>query len=210
MSNIDKSKNMFGFKTRGIENLYINEDILKTQELQFKLVGEDTDKYYLIPGSINILISTPKDRYSPTVIQKIDNVDGVINDYRICLKEIEGNKYKVYCQIGENTTEDIKFNKYEFDMEFSMDNKCMGIFAVNSNSIFNTVTIDVLYSAYIEDEIGMKIDTTLDKEPIYFCDGTKDRLIITEDMIVRGNTNFNNDEITINDKRIITEDNLKG
>lgn len=197
---------MSGFKTRDFYNIYRNYAYDKNNDYQFIVVGEDVDKYYSLVFDGISLISTPKTSFKPTKIQQFE-ISGSYSDHTVYLKDIGNNKYKVCLELGDYT-KDVTQKLYEFDMEFDNSWKCLGLMNRDNNYQFRW--LEVLQSSVKESDIGMKIDTALDREPIYFCDGTKDRLILTEDMIVRGNTNFDNDEITINDKRIITEDNLKG
>lgn len=204
---IDKrTSTMTGFKTRDFDNLYINGVYNPNKDFELVLVGEDENKYYFISANAATLYSTNKSKFAPTILEDFDIS---YTDFVVSFKDLDNDKYKVVIELGDNISSDIVQKNYIFDLELPRSGKILGLINREDNMSFPGM-LEALQSSVKEEDLGMKIDTTLDKEPIYFCDGTKDRLILTEDMIVRGNINFDNDEITINDKRIITEDNLKG
>lgn len=201
--------NLYGFKI-DLPNLYIHYEYGLYQRINGIIVGEtDTEYIVLRRGRLDIF-ATPKDNFA--INREIEglSIPSNISDYFVYLEDV-GEEYTINIEIGNSY--DYKNiggqRKFTFNTRFPKSNKALGILNIMENNNYDELVLPIHYIVK-EDEIGMKIDTTLDKEPIYFCDGTKDRLILTEDMIVRGNTNFDNDEITINDKRIITEDNLKG
>ena len=195
------------FELRGTNQIYIN------YLSYYILVGITDDEFIFIRNGTE-LVAMKKDRIEFRTLEEINFNEfyGTKPGDEVISLEEEGDKYSINIKWGKSIDSPIykdypnRTKTYTLRTKLDIRYKALAQVYVNQSvNVLSTIEIPI----YTED-IGMKIDTTLDKEPIYFCDGTKDRFIITEDMIVRGNTNFDNDEITINDKRIITEDNLKG
>lgn len=201
--------NLYGFKI-DTPNVYMNSNIGQSlsQRMSDILIGEtDTEYIYINVGSRKALLErTPKSGFVWNSIEEIDmGVD--FKDFIVTLEEV-GNEYTVNIEIG-NCYEQLGITgqrKFAFNTKFPIQNKSLGVLNIMQDHHLNEAILPIHY-AVKEEDLGMKIDTSLDKEPLYYCDGTKDRLILTEDMIVRGNTNFT-EELTYNDKRILCEDNL--
>lgn len=207
---VDKTNpNLYGFKI-DLPNLYYHNATELYKRFNSVLVGETDTEYIVVRNNSLSMFSTPKDNFA--INREIEEISIPIdtNDYFIYLEDV-GEEYTINIEIGNSY--DYKNiggqRKFTFNTKFPKSSKALGALKVMQNFDYGEF-MSPIYCAVKEEDIGMKIDTTLDKEPIYICDGTKDKLILTEDMIVRGNTNFTNTEVTINDKRIITEDNLEG
>ncbi|MCR8744497.1 hypothetical protein [Romboutsia lituseburensis] len=207
MIDLYSNPNFVVTKIYGLDNLYMSDE-LNYQSISAIIVGEDETSIYILTEGTLTLQKMDKDKLANMVtLQEVTRPKSF--DRTIYLKDVEGtNKYKIVVEAGYGYENNGSVGERVVEYTLLLDKSCkkFGFIWVNQDLVYYK-NLKQIYSSYKEYEVGMKIDTSLDKEPLYYCDGTKDRLILTEDMIVRGNTNFT-EELTYNDKRILCEGNL--
>lgn len=155
--------NFAGTKIYGLDNLYYSNNF-SHQDVSAIIVGEDETSLYILNIGTPTLQKVDKDKLANLVM--LEDKEGINSfDYTIYLKDVEGtNNYKIVVEAGYGYEDygSVGERVVEFDTLLDKSYKKFGFLWIGQDLVGSRDMIHI-YEAYKEDEIGMKIDTILDK-----------------------------------------------